>query len=600
MAENARLSQTSEASRTNEASHTDEIRLDHLLVEGLTEYAIFVVSADGVVLRWNLGAQHLFGYAADEIVGRNFSVLFTPEDVATDVPDEELANALTGPKTGNDRWHIRRDGSRFWGTNTAQPLYNEQGALLGFTKIVHDLTEQYLAAEALREAAQKLQSLVETTQHASLHDGLTGLANRQLFDEYLERAIARSERRPESASAVLFLDLDKFKATNDSIGHVLADQLLVQVARRIEHAMRREDVLARIGGDEFAILLEDINGPADAAQGADRILKCLRAPFTIEGSEVSTNASIGVAIVSNLRVGTSSASRILEDADLAMYEAKSRGGGRYSLFQDEMRTRAGAVRQLDKDLREAMERNQFRLFYRPIVEIATRRITGYEALVRWQHRQRGLLSPDEFRAKAEESGIMVAIDRWALLESARQLAAWQAIDGCGRLTMSLNLSATQFERPGLAREIHEILAEVALPPQSMIVDITEAVTMDNSERIIGLLKEMREAGVAIHLDDFGTGRSSFIYLRRLPISALKIDSFLVRGLGTGKNIEIVRAMTVLAQGLGFKCIAKGVETEQQLAALAQLGCGEAQGLLFSEPVRADGARALLAISGSHA
>jgi len=568
--------------------------LDHLLVEGLSEYAIFVVNPAGAIVRWNLGAQGLFGYSGGEIIGRHFRLLFTPEDVAAGEPERELADALRGPKAGHDRWHVRKDGSRFWGMNTAQPLYDERGACLGFTKIVRDLSERYLATAALRESEQRLRVLVEETQHASLHDDLTGLANKPLFREYLARAAARSERRPRSTFAVLFLDLDRFKAVNDSVGHVLADRLLVQAANRLERAIRTEDVLARCGGDEFAILLEDINGTSDAIVTAERILESFRAPFTIEGDELSTSASIGIAVVSNHEALTSSADRILENADLAMYEAKSKGRARYAVFHDGMRVRAREALQLNKDLREALERGEMRIFYQPIVAVGNRKINGFEALVRWQHPQRGLLLPADFRAKAEETGLIVGIDRWALTEAARQLSIWRR-EFDGHLTMSLNLSAREFERPNLAAELHEVLTKAALPPQAVAVEIAEALTVENCDRFVALLKEIRAAGLDLQLDDFGTGHSSFIYLSQLPLSALKIGESFMSGLGSGgRNVAVVRAMAALARSLGLKCIAEGVETEDQCAALSKLGCGEAQGRLFSEPVPADDACALLA------
>jgi diguanylate cyclase (GGDEF)-like protein/PAS domain S-box-containing protein len=474
--------------------------LAHMLVEGLTEYAMFVVTPAGLVFRWNRGSERLFGYAGSEVIGSHFKVLFTPEDVAAGEPDRELADALSGPKKGNDRWHVRKDGSRFWGINTAQPLYDDHGTLLGFTKSVHDRTELYSAYEALRESEQELRALVAKTQHASLHDDLTNLANKPLFKEYVARAIARSERRPKSTFAVLFLDLDKFKTVNDSIGHVLADQLLRQVARRLERVIRAEDVLARFGGDEFAILLEDIDGVPDAILTAERILQGFMPPFALEGLEVVTSACIGLAVVSSHGPQSANVDHILEDADLAMYDAKTQGRARYAVFHDAMRTRAKAVAEMDKDLRGALERQEFRIYYRPVVDVRTRRINGFEALAQWQHPQRGLLRPAEFRSKAEEAGIIVDMEKWVLSEAARQLDAWhREFDGIDWLTMSLTLSAKGFERPGLAGELREILVKTALPTQSIAFEITEALTMETSDRILAVLRDIRGLGVEIHL-----------------------------------------------------------------------------------------------------
>jgi diguanylate cyclase (GGDEF)-like protein/PAS domain S-box-containing protein len=575
-----------------------EHALDHLLVEGVADYAIFVVAPTGLIVRWNLGAEALFGYTGSEVIGRHFGLLFTPEDVATRAPERELTEALTGPTTGHDRWHVRCNGSRFWGMNTAQPLYDERGTLLGFTKIVRDLTERYMAAEALREGAEKLRALVEKTQHAALHDDLTGLANKPLFREYLTRAIARSERRPARTFAVLFFDLDGFKSANDGFGHILADQLLVQVALRIEHAIRAEDVLARVGGDEFAILAEDIHSAPDAILIAEHVLGSLRAPFKVEGTEVSMTASIGIALAPAHGSQAPTADRLLEDADLAMYEAKSRGRAQYVLFDHAMRTRATAAIQLNNDLREALRRDELRIFYQPVVDVRSRRISGFEALARWQHPERGLLLRADFRARAEETGVIVGIDRWALSKAASQLEAWHRdFDATGRLTMSVNLSGKEVAHPGLSGELRQILAETTLPPHSIAVEITEGLSTEDSERVVAVVAEMQAIGLDVHVGGFGTGRSSFMSWSPLPITALKIDPSFVSSMQSDrKNVAIVQAMLAFAHSLGLKCIAEGVETEDQLAILTELGCDEAQGALFSEPVTPEAARTLLVSS----
>ena len=522
-------------------------------------------------------------------------MLFTPEDVSAGDCEAELTGALSGPATGHDRWHVRKDGSRFWGTNTAQPLYDAHGTLLGFTKIVRDLTERFLASEALGESAERFRAFVEKTQHASIHDDLTGLANKSLFREYLVRAIARTERRAEHLFAVLFLDLDRFKVANDTLGHVAADQLLVQVARHLERAIRTEDVVARVGGDEFAILIEDIAGAPEATTVAEHVLTSFQAPFTIGQTELSTSTSIGIAFVSAHRPQPLTADDILADADLAMYEAKARGRSRYVVFHEAMRMRAKATLALGADLREALERREMRVFYQPIVDVRSRRIAGFESVVRWQHAQRGLLGPADYRVTAEETGLIVGIDRWALLKVARQLAVWQnEVDATGHLTICLNLSPKEFEYRGLADELHEILNETALPPHSLAVEITAALPADGFDRIGPVLAELRAIGFDLYVVDFGTGGSSLLNLSRLQATAVKIESSFVNGLGSNsRDVAVVRAMIAFARSLGIRCIAEGVETERQLAVLSELGCDEAQGALFSEPLADEDARALL-------
>jgi diguanylate cyclase (GGDEF)-like protein/PAS domain S-box-containing protein len=572
--------------------------LDRLLVDSLSHYGIFAVDPAGLIVRWHVGAENIFGYRASEVLGRHFGLLFTPEDIASGAPAEELAESFVDRRSEHDRWHVRKDGSRFWGMNRPQPLYDVNKKLLGFTKIVHDLSEQHAATEALSASEQKLRALVEKTQYAALHDDLTGLANRALFKEYLERAIARCERFPEQQIAVLFFDLDNFKGANDAFGHSAGDQLLVLVTRRLERLLRKTDVLARLGGDEFAILLQDMDEIGGAGLVAGRIVERFRAPFTIDGNEIFVGASIGIAVASPNVSGAANVHGMLGDADIAMYEAKAQGGSRYVVFEDRMRTRAGVMLQLGRELRQALKLGELRVVYQPIVGILAGRLVGFEALLRWERADRCDLSPSEIRAHAEKSGAILPIDRWVLEEAAGQLRAWRSeFPGLEGLTMSVNFSAREFERPGLAQELRRVLESTDLPKQSIAIVVTEALTLENADRIVAALEEVRAAGGDVHVGDFGTGSSSFVNLSRLPISTLRFDASCTNALGDeDKCNAVIRAMVAVAASLGLRSVASGITSEGQLATIADFGCTEAQGALISGPMDADGVREFLALS----
>ena len=436
---------------------------------------------------------------------------------------------------------------------------------------------------SLRKAAE------EKLLHEAIHDVLTGLPNRALFMDLLGRSVARSKRRKGYLFAVLFLDLDRFKIVNDSLGHLVGDQLLVGIARRLEKCLRPEDTVARLGGDEFTVLLEDINDASDATRVAERVHKELESPFHIAGHEVYTSVSIGIALSTS---GYDASDHILRDADTAMYRAKTLGRARHEVFDTGMHTRAVALLQLETDLRRAVDRREFRLYYQPIVTLAGGRIVGFEALVRWQHPQRGLLLPSEFVPTAEETGLILPVGHWILEEACR--AAWEWADRFGRpFVIAVNLSNRQFAQPDLPERIAAVLRETGLPAERLKLEITESVIMEHGEAVTQTLHRLRNLGVDLYVDDFGTGYSSFSVLHRFPISTLKIDGSFVQALGTEDGLEIVRTIMTLAKNLKLNVIAEGVETKAQAQRLRALKCPQAQGSAFAEPTPADGVSALL-------
>jgi diguanylate cyclase (GGDEF)-like protein len=435
----------------------------------------------------------------------------------------------------------------------------------------------------LEMVKKELQESREYFRHASLHDRLTGLPNRALLADRLQQSINRARRRPEHLFAVLFLDLDRFKIINDSLGHAAGDELLVTISHRLKKCLRAVDTVARLGGDEFAVLLEDIQDSVEALHVAERLQAEIKQPVMLEGEEVFTTASIGIAL--NL-TGYDNPESILRDADSAMYQAKQSGKGRHELFDKNIHTRALMLLKLENQLRGALKRREFFLCYQPVVSIGDGTIRGFEVLIRWQHPERGLVPPSEFIPIAEEAGLTAGIGAWVLSEACEQMARWQS-EGITDYFMSVNLSATQFADSGLAAHVDQILKKNSLDPALLHLEITESVVMDNAERACATLKQLRALGVQLSIDDFGTGYSSLSYLARFPINKLKIDrSFIGEMMTSDETLEVVRAIITLAATLKIDVVAEGVETLDQKRILGALQVKYAQGFLFSRPVEA--------------
>jgi diguanylate cyclase (GGDEF)-like protein len=428
------------------------------------------------------------------------------------------------------------------------------------------------------------------------------LPNRLLFIDRVGRLIKHMKRRKDYLFAVLFMDLDGFKMINDSMGHLIGDQLLIGVANRLEKCLRSTDTvarlgdtctIARLGGDEFSVLLDDIKDPSDAKRGADRMMKTLSAPFILGGKEVFTSVSIGIAL-SNL--ANEQPEEILRDADTAMYRAKSLGKARCEVFDADMRASLMSRLQLETDLRHALERGEFRNFYQPIVALLSGEIAGFEALLRWQHPTRGLLTPNEFIPIAEETGLIRELGWWNLREACRQIREWRAGSVNHRhLTISVNLSAKQFLQQNLVENIRNLLRELALRPEALKLEITESTVMGDPSGAVEMLQQIKSLGIRLAIDDFGTGYSSLSYLHRFPLDTLKIDRSFISALGdNGEGMEIARTILPMANNLGLDVVAEGIETLQQFTLLKELQCKYGQGYYFSRPLSAEGTAALLA------
>jgi len=442
-----------------------------------------------------------------------------------------------------------------------------------------DVTEHRLVEEQLR--------------HDALHDALTGLPNRFLFMERLAHTIVRAKRKEGPQFAVLFLDLDRFKVINDSLGHHVGDQLLVTVARRLQACVRPADTVARLGGDEFAILLEEIHDPADATRVADRILHALGEPIDLGGYETFTSGSIGIALSS---FAYDRPELLLRNADMAMYRAKAAGRNRFEVFDRAMHAEALQRLQTETDLRRAVERGEFVLLYQPIVALATGKIRGFEALLRWANPERGLLRPQAFLAVAEETGLIVPIGQWVVRQACHQAQVWNArYLGREALQVGINLSVREFLQPDLVGRLEQVLGETGLDPKLLHLEITESLVIDNADAANAVLQRLGALGVRLYMDDFGTGYSSLSYLHVLPVEAIKIDRSFVQRLDADERAaHLVRSILTLAEGLGIPTVAEGVETPQQLAQLRAWGCTFAQGHLFSPPLDAAEFEALLA------
>jgi diguanylate cyclase (GGDEF)-like protein len=437
-----------------------------------------------------------------------------------------------------------------------------------------------------------LEETKEHFRHAAFHDSLTGLPNRAMFTELLKAEIESANRRDAHMFAVLFLDLDRFKNINDSLGHTHGDLLLVAFAERLERTLRPVDTLARFGGDEFAILITGMADATDAVRVAQRILDELSEPFVLDKKSAFATASIVIALSSS---GYDRPEDILRDADIAMYRAKENGKARYELFDHGMHARAVSRLQLESDLRQAIENKEFCVYYQPIVSLETGRLAGFEALVRWNHPRRGLVCPADFIPVAEETGLIVPIGEWVLNEACAQVRQWQLDSPSHRaLSLSVNLSARQVAQPDVLDRIKEALATSKLNPHCLKLEITESVVMENAEAAVLMFKQLRSLGVQLSIDDFGTGYSSLSYLHRFPLNYLKIDRSFVMRLTTDNDNAIVRTISTLARNLGMEVIAEGIETEEQYQQLKMLGCEYGQGFLFSRPVNNDDVQHLLA------
>ena len=701
----AKITRDCSGQRQAELAQREQARRMHYLIQGVTDYAIYMLDTDGHVVNWNAGAERAKGYKAAEIVGRHFSVFYTEQDRQAGLPQQALATAREESRFEAEGWRLRKDGTRFWTSVVIDAIRDDDGAFLGFAKITRDITERHqqqrklVEAKELAEAysrqkaslsdfldsvianipasvlvldvasrtillanqqAQRLFAqayvdlkglvvgdclspsvagyverqtahaaptriglddavLVETSvgprslrsrtvpgkqpggegdyvliitedvtdelaayaqiHHMAQHDGLTNLPNRNLFNERLKTALAYSAD-DGSGVGILCLDLDNFKNINDAYGHGFGDKILLTLASRLRKCLRDQDTLARLGGDEFAVVLPCVKRLEEAQQAAQRLIEAVAPAFSIDGHSFAVGISVGIALSTP---SGNTAEQLLQHSDMALYEAKRNGRNRHEVFRPEMEAAARVRRQIEIDLRRALHRGELQMHYQPIVERAGNRISGYEALIRWQHPERGPVSPVDFIPIAEETGLIHELGARALNLACQEAATWTNGE-----TIAVNLSPIQFKSSELVSMVALALADSGLAAERLELEITESVLLDNSDGNIRTLKALKKLGVRISLDDFGTGYSSLSYLRSFPFDKIKIDKSFVQEIGQSREaMAIIRAITGLSSSLLIETTAEGVETEEQLRRLMEEGCSHFQGYLFGRPEAAE-------------
>lgn len=534
---------------------------------------VTVTNLEGVILYTNPADAAMHGYTVEELIGKEVGILAAPDHTSR----QSVEQVLKVRVWEREAVDTRKDGSTF-------PVL-----------LISDIVEGPNGPVAVVTTCGNLTARKRVEQQQiddALHDPLTGLANRALLIHHLERSMARARRQKSYLFAVLVLDIDRFQIINNSLGHDFGDQLLVSIARRLHACLRPTDAFARLNSDEFAILAEDIKKETGATRVANRMRDLLSAPFVIDGKEVFVSASIGIAVSAN---GYSRPDQILRDANLALRRAKSRGESSHEIFDTAMHLKAVALLELETDLRRALEREEFRAFYQPLVALDTGRIVGVEALVRWEHPNRGLLVPEDFLAVAEETGIIQGIGWWMLERACEQTCKWHSMGLDGQpISLSVNLSGKQFGQSDAVKRIGSILERTGLDAKYLMLEMTETAIMHDTEPALRMLSQLKALNVQLHMDDFGTGYASLSYLHRFPIDTLKIDRSFVSAMeDRPEATEIVRTIVALAKNLKMRVVAEGVETAAQLKLLKEMQCDMAQGNHLCRPLERDAMTAFL-------
>jgi diguanylate cyclase (GGDEF)-like protein/PAS domain S-box-containing protein len=535
---------------------------------------ILITDEDVSIIAINRGFTDITGYREDEVLGQVPNEL-NPEHVGADKYREIRHALLNEGRWRGEVTNHRKNGESFSEWITITTVRDADDSIVNYVGVFADISDT-------KQAQQTLHDMVN-------HDALTGLPNRRLLNELTDHALRRAERERASL-AILFVDLDRFKVINDTLGHQVGDKLLVEVSNRLNAVMRESDTVARLGGDEFLVMMDSLRDVEDASRVAKKIVSSLQAEFVIDGKEIFIGASVGISVYPGDGRDVDS---LIKAADIAMYKVKSEGKNNYRFYSADLSENAVERFNMESQLRRALERHQFEVYYQPQVSVATGRIVGAEALVRWQHPELGVVSPAKFIPLAEETGLVVQIGEWVLREAAAQVVAWSG-QGLNLQSISVNISGMQVQRSNFPDVVYGILVETGCEPSVLELEITESIVMHNTESVISVFNRIKEPGVRLAIDDFGTGYSSLSYLKRLPLDKLKIDQSFVQELTLNADDKaIASAVIALARSLNLKVIAEGVETQDQLATLTEMGCDDVQGYLFGQPVPASEFAAML-------
>lgn len=531
-----------------------------LLVQRIKDYAIYLLRPDGVVASWNAGARRFKGYTDEEIIGQHYSVFYEAPDRLSGLPDTNLAIALREGKFEDEGWRVRKDGSRFWAHVVIDPIYREDGSLLGFAKITRDRTEQLETSEKILFMAR--------------HDAMTGLPNRVHFLERLDEVMSALHPGQQQV-AVVSIDLDGFKEVNDAFGHGVGDQLLSELGRRLKASVGENEMVARFGGDEF-VAFKLIRHQRQLSDFITRLQRALTGMLRLAQTDIVPGASLGVALFPGDAIDRA---QLLNNADLAMYRAKKSLDEKICYYEANMDEASRARRAMARDLWVALEQGQFFLNFQIQRAVSSDEITGYEVLLRWQHPTQGLIPPASFIPVAEECGAISAIGDWVLEHACREAVLWNL-----QPRIAVNLSALQLSNAGLVEKVRAVLAATGLPAHRLELEVTETALIADRDRALHLLQQLKAMGVTIAMDDFGSGYSSLETLRSFPFDKIKLDRSFINELETSQQAKaFVRAILALCHSLNVAVLAEGVETEAQRAILEEEGCQEGQGYLFGYP-----------------